>query len=224
MTPHGAWQAQQREHHAHAQAAYEAQRELAENAERVARAQQELQRAASRALVWSLAGLALCCAFVPSVVGLVLGLKARATARDNDLETPTSATTAMLLGALGIAFGLGVVTLGVLDSRRKAARVATIEVELGDSARAPDLKQRTACLLSEKRLVTEGWEKSTAIDGFECDGRLQAKGDRAVLSGIRFKLSSSPRVLAACLVLGERWSVAGFSTAECSEAEFQPKK
>jgi sRNA-binding protein len=220
MTPHGAWQAQAQQHHAHAQAAYEAQREQAEQFERAAAAKRDVQQSATRALYWSLGGLVGCFCFVPSIVAVVLALKARKAAQENEFEVPTSATTALVLGLVGVVMGIGLITIGVVQDQKRSARVEAIEKQLGDSARSSPLAQLTACLLAEKRLLTEGWDGSKTIDEVECDGRLQQTGDRAVLSGLRFEQSQKRIVLAACLQKGERWSVAGFSTIECNEKQY----
>lgn len=222
MTPHGAWQAQQQQQHAHAQAAYELHREHVETLGRAEAAKRDLQQASTRALYWSIGGLVLCCGFIPSAVGLVLALKARSTARENDLEVPNTATTALVLALVGVLLGLGIVTIAVVDAQKRSARLEEIERLLGDGPKNPKLEQKTACLLAERRLLTEGWETNKSFNDFECDGALQQTGERAVLKDLRFESSQTRIVVSACLQKGERWSVGSFSKNQCVEPEPQP--
>jgi hypothetical protein len=224
MTPHGAWHAQQQKQHEHAQAAYQLHREHTEQLERAAAAKLELKNASSRALYWSLGGLVTCCAFVPSIVGLVFALKARKLANATGLAVPGSATTALVLSLVGVLSGLGIVGIAVQDAQERSARLEEIEKLLGEGPKQAVLAQPIGCLLAERRLLTEGWKTNKSFSDFECDGRLQQTADRGVLSGIRFEVGQERPVLAACLQKGERWSVRGFSTTECKEPEFQPPK
>ncbi|HEX2735255.1 MAG TPA: zinc ribbon domain-containing protein [Polyangiaceae bacterium] len=220
VTAQGAWHAKQAELQASVEAAAALAEQQRQRLELQAQAKTELDRSATRALFWSLGGLVLCCAFVPSIVGIAMALRARKLAHAHGLPIPSSVTVALVMAILGPLCGAGLIAIGALDSQKREARIAEIDATLGDAVTQAELTQKNACLLAEKRFLTDGFEGNKSFDRFECDGKLLPTQARAVLNGMRVTVSSKPLVLSACLSKGERWSVAGFSRNECKEPEF----
>jgi hypothetical protein len=167
-----------------------------------------LEKTARQALIWSVAGLVFCCTLLPSVVGLVLSLRARRLAQQSSLVLPTSATLALLLSGLGLLLGVVTLVFGALDERRRSERIAAIDTQLGQTHAAGVLSHMTACLLTERRLLSDGYADSRSLDAFECDGRLEHSGDRARLESVRVELGSNKYALDVCFERAERWRVA----------------
>lgn len=74
---------------------------------RAAGPQQGTSGLAIGALVCSLVGLVLCCFFVPSVVGTILGAVAMNDTKRTGQQGHGMAVTGLIVGAVGIAFGIG---------------------------------------------------------------------------------------------------------------------
>jgi hypothetical protein len=206
QTAYGYHQAQQAAFHQQQAGLAEQARAGQERAER----QQALEKKARYALFWSLGGVVLCC-FPAAIVGMVLGLNVKGTARKSDLVAPGSATVAVVVGVVALLlFGAGVVVY-VHDSRELNARIAVLEAETEPARAAERVDQRLACGLTELELLKNGFAGTSGINisGFECNGKLEQSGERAQLFDVQFRSSSSePRkVVAACLVRGARWSV-----------------
>jgi hypothetical protein len=200
---------------------------FAQHAAQVTRARQEDERRAAAeplrkkslyALVCSLLGTLFCC--VPlTVLGVVLGLRAKALARQHQLVAPVSSTAAVVLGAFGALLFVVVVALFFLDQHRHEQRVEQLSRAIERAAGAATLDQRTACTLAEHRLLVDGWQDKPglSISDFECAGKVEQDGDRAVLRDVRFRASPDPRTsVKVCLSRGTRWSVAEVRAAgEC---------
>ncbi len=194
------------------QAAYQQHAAHAEHAQRAQQSQlrqQALTRKAQHALFWSLGGMFTCC-FPAAIVGLVMGLNVKSTAKRENVIAPGTSTAAVVLGCFALALFCSGVVLYITDSRRTEARIATLQAKVDSAPGDAALDQPLACALTELELLKEGFAGTSglSISGFECNGKLARTVDSAVLSDVRFRTSSSERHnVAACLSHGARWSV-----------------
>lgn len=219
-TPYGAHLEHQAKQHALNIDLLKQQQEHASDQQRRDEAKRSLDRTSKLSLIWSIAGLVMCCMFVPSVVALVFGTRARKMAHKYQLVLPTSATAGLFLGLIGLVGGVGLIWIGVTEDRARTQRIAAIDRELGDRARMPTLEHAVACLLAEKRLQQGAFRGTGSIDAFECDGKLEQTSDHATLRNLRFTKSNDNFVVKVCLEKGERWSVSGFRlNATCNEPD-----
>jgi hypothetical protein len=172
-------------------------------------------------MYWGIAGWVLCCFFVPSVIAVVLGFRARRMARRYDLVIPTTATLGLVFGAIGVLSGIGLITIGVLKDYQRDSEVEEIDAQLVGKLETPRLDQPTACLLAKRSLLRGEYQsKDGSLDSFDCDGKLTVSGDEAVLEDLRFARSSTRETVRVCLTRGQRWSVVGFRQhADCQETD-----
>jgi hypothetical protein len=220
MTPYGAQLQHQQNQLAAHRDALDAHRENAEAWQRNQDAKASLARTSKHALIWSGAGALLCCAFVPSTVGIVMGMRARKMAKEYGLVLPATATIGLILGVVGVLMGAGLITVGIIEGIKRDDRLAAISQQLGDSASKQELAHRTACLLAERRLLQGGFRDDKSVDEFECDGKLTVDGDQASLDGIRFERGGDLLTVTACLERGKRWAVGSFRVdASCAEPD-----
>lgn len=203
QTAHGRYQAERA-------AAYREQADAAERArraeEREAR-QRALSKKGQHSLFWSLGGALTCC-LPAGLVGFVLALNVKSAAKRENFVAPITSTVALVLGVASLAtFGAGV-ALYIHDSRATDARIAELRAKVDSAPASEQLEQPLACALSELELLQEGFGGTIGlnIEGFECAGRVEQRGDRARLESVRFKTGSNERrTVAACLVRGARW-------------------
>ncbi len=188
-------------------------------------AKASLARTSKHALIWSGAGVVVCCAFAPSVVGVVMGLRARKMAKKYELVLPVTATIGLILGVMGVLLGALLLSVGILDGMERDDRLAAIAKELGDSAAKEKLDHRTACLLAERRLLQGGFRDDKTVENFECDGQLSQDDRHASLINVRFERGGDLLVVTACLERGARWSVQQFRLkATCDEPDDTAKQ
>jgi len=198
--------------HAERQQAYAHQAAQADQAryaaERHAR-QQALDKKALHAMGWSLGGSALCCVPV-AIVGLVMGLGVRSTAKKEGLVAPLTSTVAVVSAVVGmLVFGLAL-ALGIQQQREADARIAVLKAASEGVRDRETIDQRLGCALAELALLQDGFDGKTRIEAFECNGKLTQNGETAELLDVRFRTSSSVsdrHAVTACLVRGSRWSV-----------------
>src|SRR5690606_28185378 len=126
ITAHGSQLQQQQQHLAVQREALGVQREHAEAWQqsqeawqRKQEAKASLARTSKHALIWSGAGALVCCAFVPSIVGIVMGLRARKMAKKYELVLPVTATIGLILGVVGMLLGASLLTFGFLESMER---------------------------------------------------------------------------------------------------------
>jgi hypothetical protein len=194
------------------QAAYQAHAAQAEHA-RLAHEQQQrrlaLAKKSQHAMIWSVAGMFTCC-FPAAIVGIVMGLNVKGAAKRDNAVAPGSSTVAVVLGVCALAlFGVGA-AMYVHDSRKTEARIGELSAQVNGASASETIDQRLACALTELELLKEGFAGTGGINisGFECSGKLEQSAERAKLSDVRFRTSSSERrTVAACLFRGARWSV-----------------
>ena len=219
-------QRQQEAYHAALHAQYQHHQEQ----QRFGQAQQALKRTANWSLYWGLAGMLFCCAFVPSLIAVVLGVRARRVAREHRLVVPTAGTVGLVLGSLGLVLGLAMVAIGVVEKLKKNERIESIEAELEGKLEGIGLKHEHACLLAELRLRKGDFRDSDNVEDIDCSGRLIAPDPtasydpkdppQAVLEGLRFEQSSKHFTVRACFEHGARWRVTGFRLkAGCDEPD-----
>jgi hypothetical protein len=221
ITPFGVHQQHlQQQHAAHAHA-FQLQREHQEGEQKRAEAQREVKRAADASLYWGIGGLLFCCAFIPSVMAIVFGLRARKLARRRDLVIPTNSTLGLAFGAVGVLAGAGIITIGIVENVKRDAEIESIDAKLEGKLEQAALTQPTACLLAKRSLLKgEFKDSNSAPDTFDCDGKLTVTGEKAVLEDLRFKRSSTQERVRVCFEHGARWRVTGFrQDASCDQAE-----
>lgn len=221
VTPFGLQQqhaAQQQAAQAHA---FQLHREYQEAQQKQLDANRSLKRTADASLYWGIGGIVACCFFVPSAIAMVLGLRARKMARRYDLVIPTNATMGLVLGSVGIAFGLFMVGLVIVQNYEREATLAEIETQLAGKLERTTIDQPTACLLAKRSLLKGEFKNSdTPPDNFDCDGALSVDGNSAVLEDVKFTRSSTRFTVRACLKRGARWSVSGFrENNACSDLD-----
>jgi hypothetical protein len=182
-------------------------------------ASSSLQSTANLALYWGIGGLVGCLCFIPSCVALVMGFRARTMARKYALVLPVNATAGLVLGFLGLLFGAGLISLGVISDLKKQERIEALDRQLRNLDN-PKLDHATACGLVEKRLLQKGFAGDSRPSDIECDGKLVQNENRASLENVRFTANSNETVVRACLEYGARWSVLGFrKRASCDEPD-----
>ncbi|MEN9581437.1 MAG: hypothetical protein RJA70_4446 [Pseudomonadota bacterium] len=219
MTPLGQQQQYYQQHHQAHLETLERHQELQDEARRLADARASVTRTANFSLYWGVGGLLGCFCLVPSLIALVLGLRARKLSKKYALVLPLNATLGPVLGLIGLLFGTLVIGIAVHAERTRAAQIAALEARLGDLSQTK-LQHATACDLAQRRLLTEGFAGSTNIEDFECDGKLLQDGTSATLEAIRLKTGSDHHTVRACLEYGARWSVSGFrKQALCSQPD-----
>lgn len=219
-TPYGAYLEQHQHLRAAELEALRVQQQQVHQQRLQTEAKVSLDRTARHSLYWSFAGLALCCALVPSVVGIVMGFRARKMASKYHLVLPVQATAGLVVGWLGLLLGVSLLVFAALDAQARAERIRAIDRELGERAAGPDLSHAVACLLAEKRLLQGGFRDDKTFDAFECDGRLEQQGSDATLHDIRIDHDNQLISLKACLTRGQRWSVSSFRrSAACHQPD-----
>jgi hypothetical protein len=167
-------------------AAEQAEREAKARADQEARTREDaaLQKSAKTAFYWSLMGFVAWCLGIPSVVGLVLGMRTRGRAHRAGAATPGYATVAVVLGTIGtVIFGL-LVIIGIRQVRMDFARRTELMAAIETGARAEKLETAAACALVELQLRTHGVGGHTRQQIPECPVIAQA-GETASLTGIR---------------------------------------
>lgn len=215
--------AQQRESHVAEQARVHAQwaQQQAQAVE-----QRRIQGLATQSLLWSIAGIVLCC--VPlGIVGIVQGLRARSASVARSLPVPGLAKVGLWLGIASCLTSIGVWTwAGVSaakDEERANARAAEIEKAVGAKAEAETLDRTVACQLAEVHTLRNGWngKRGYTLERFECPGKLEQAADRAELQDFRLYEQSGTdkehRVF-VCFKRGGRWFVDSLSETPCSVA------
>ncbi len=208
----------ERQHRAHLEA-LEKHHALHGEAQRQAEAQASLKRTANFSLFWGIGGFLLCVCFIPSVVAVVLGLRARTMSKKYGLVLPANATVGLALGAVGLLSGASLIVIGIVSDMKKQARIDELDAQL-QKASEQTLDQPTACRLTEKRLLQKGFGGDKSVDEFECDGKLVQNGTRATLESVRFEADTKDVTVRACLEYGARWSVQGFRVnAACDQPD-----
>jgi hypothetical protein len=215
-TPAAAFARQRREQEAQAQlrAAATAQEQAA------AAARARLEATAGQALGWSIAGLVICCLPL-AVIGVVQGLRARSMAAAARVPLPGKATVGLALGLLATLSSISAVTWAIRDGNRQeeyaAARLAVLRQKIDAHAGAPVLDHDTACALAEAHAIESGHDGhlGRTLEHFECVGKLAVDHDRAELSDLRFRWSSTTYDTSACFKYGARWYVGELRSGPC---------
>lgn len=173
-------------------------------------ARESLGRTSTHALVWSIVGMIVCCPPIPSIVGLVMSLRARKMARKYTLVLPATATAGLAMSLVGISIFTLFVIYIVTEERRVSARQSELAKIVDAYGAGPTLDERTACALAESRLLEDGWGETgkLSVDDFRCPGRVIQRGNNARLEDITFKGTKKSRpVLTGCYHRGSRWTL-----------------
>jgi hypothetical protein len=169
-------------------------------------------KTARHALGWSLAGFFTCC-FPLSLVGLVLGFRARTLSASQKMVVPVASTIAIALSSLALAAFLVFAVWFGMDQAALSERVGELTGRVSAGDANPVLVQETACDLAELRIRTDGWKDDDpiVIDGFDCPGQVEQKDAEAELPDFSFNTSSNGRVtVTVCYKRGARWTVKAF--------------
>jgi hypothetical protein len=171
------------------------------------RATQEIARAGTRAILWSVLGLLACCLPIGPIVGLVMSRGAAQLAKKHGLDS-SRATLGLAVSASCLLICVGmwifIVVLGVKESNHKAELLSVVEAGAGK----PALSAPTACALAELELMeTKFGDFSYANHDFHCSSDLTLKGDDARLLGSYFMKESKRVPVVACFHKTARWSV-----------------
>jgi Tfp pilus assembly protein PilV len=206
QTPYGYQQAQHAAYYQQQAVHAEQARADQERAQR----RQALEKKSKQALIWSIAGMLVCC-FPAALVGLVMGLNVKSAAKRDHISAPGSATVAVVVGVLALAVFAGLSVLYVRDTQATNARIAVLEAQVEAARGNERIDQQLGCALTELELLKEGFDGTSGINisGFECNGKLAQNGDHAQLFDVHFHTSASQprRNASACLVRGARWSI-----------------
>jgi hypothetical protein len=178
------------------------------------------EKSARHALIWSLVGAFVCC-FPLSIVGLVLGLRARKEALQQKITVPVASTLAIVISALVINLSLAFGIWFGIDQARLDDRIKELTARISARDTEEVLAQQTACDMAELRILTDGWadDSSIVIDGFDCPGKVIQRETDAELPDFSFNTSSYARVtVTVCYKRGARWTVKAFREgAGCPE-------
>jgi hypothetical protein len=221
VTTFGLQQQHAAQHQAAQAHAFQLHREYQRAQQKQFDANRSLKRTADASLYWGIGGLVACCFFIPSAIAMVLGVRARKMARRYDLVIPTNATIGLVLGSVGIGFGLFMIGIVIVQNHERESTLAEIETQLAGKLERATIDQPTACLLAKRSLLKGEFNNSdTPPDDFDCDGALTLDGDSGVLEDVKFTRSSTRFTVRACLKRGARWSVSGFrQNNACSDPD-----
>ncbi len=188
------------------------QADLAREEDEIQSAQKALDKSATAALVWSIVGLVVCCIPIPGIVAIVLGRRVRIRSAARGWVPASTATAAMVLGAVNLCIFATFVVLVSNQMKELTELKAALHAKAEAGANAKALAQPTACALAELRLLEDGWQEhmgsNTMAETFECDGKFETQGDTGVLKNLSFKDTKKGRIsLDACLLRGERWHI-----------------
>lgn len=169
-----------------------------------------VETSSKNAFYASILGVVICCLPAGSVVGIVMGLKARKTAATLGASAPWQSMAAIVLGVFWLGFFTLALVMGAVTEREKAERVAAIRAATKDAASQATLDAATACSLIELTLLEGGAGlKGGAVRVFHCEGKLEVDGDRAVMKDLEYARSTAdqPKRVDGCLSRGSRWKV-----------------
>jgi hypothetical protein len=215
-TPAGVAAHQRAEQERHSQAQWHAQAQYQQQVV----ANRRLDSASTQSLVWSLVAIVLCCTPM-SVVGIVMGARARTIAAQTSAPVPGKATAGLVLGILGTLWSLGFFAWAMIqsqmDEEATGERIATIEKQLGDKASQAELSHDTACDLAEVYTLRNGWagNRGHSLKDFECVGKLTPTRDRAELEDFQFRYLGSSYRVHACFKRGAKWYVTELRNDAC---------
>lgn len=172
----------------------------------------ELEKSARTAFYASILGVVVCCLPVGSLVGIVMGLKARKTAAALGAPAPWQSMAAIVLGVFWLGFVALALVMGVVGEREKAARIATLRDGIKETVRKSELDTPTACALAEIALLEGGvgqGQGSLSLDRFRCDGAVEVSGATAVLKDVEFarQVSKPTKTVDACFTFRSKWRV-----------------
>lgn len=180
-----------------------------------------IQGTATQSLIWSIAGVVLCCLPL-GVVGIVQGLRARSASLARAFPVPGTAKVGLWLGIASCLTSIGFFTWAAIsasnDEARARARAAEIDRLVGARAQSATLESSVACQLAEARTLQSGWDnrRGYTFDRFECPGRLTQTGDVAQLEDFRFHATSEEVRVFVCFKRGARWYVDTLSATSCA--------
>jgi hypothetical protein len=175
-----------------------------------ARAQAALDDNARLAFKWAIAGLVLCCIPIPAIVALVMAVRTQAAAKRHDNVVPGRATAALVISVATLALFCGAVALYLVDSLRKESRTRELQDTVERTWTSTVIDQTTGCALTELKLIQDGFEGKSWTSGnrFSCHGKIEQKGERAVLHDGEARIGSGDAArVTACMKRGERWMV-----------------
>lgn len=181
-----------------------------------------LARNAKRSLLWGLVSVPTCCFFVPGILAVAFGRRARAQSLELRVPFPRTALLGSSLGGVAVTLGLVVIALGVWDWKLREDRVTTIDRELGNAVHAPSLDTKTACLLVERSLLVDGWHRERRVREISCWQPFVQEGNQASVSHVQFMIDGERFVAKACLSRSSEgtWTVTGFrNRASCIEPD-----
>ncbi|MBN9161638.1 MAG: hypothetical protein J0I07_11800 [Myxococcales bacterium] len=218
--------AQQRESQVAEQARVHAQWASAAQQQAHAVEQRRIQGIATQSLLWSIAGIVLCCLPL-GVIGIVQGLRARSASVARSLPVPGLAKVGLWLGIASCLTSVVLVTWGGLsaaeDEERANARAAELEKAVGTRAELETLDRTAACQLAEAHTLRNGWndKRGYSLERFECPGKLEQAADRAELQDFRvYERSGNDKEhrVFVCFKRGGRWFVDSLSKTPCGVA------
>ncbi len=171
----------------------------------------EIGRSARLSIIFSIVGIVTCCVPIASVIGIVLGWRARLLARENGAPMPASAMIGAVVGSLTLIFGLGIDFALAWSIHTDHVREEELRAQTATSSQATQLSQTTACALAELFIREHGFQGKKSLSRVSCDGRIQQDNDKAVLETVRIQQTDGVSVRDACLRRGERWYVTDLS-------------
>jgi hypothetical protein len=200
------------------EARFAAQVELDE--QDVVRSRSDVDSSATKALVFGLLGVVVCC-FPLSIAGILYGLQSKRLAERGGVPLPVTAAIGIGLSVFGLLALLGFAVWFGHDMMEVNERIDALKAKVAQTDAAPELAQTTACDLAELRILEDGYggKDAIVIDGFECPGTVvYGRSDRAELTAISFHASSQRITVKVCFEKGARWSVASLrQTTACGD-------
>lgn len=196
-----------------------------ENLEHAQRATHEetVRKAGLHSIIWSLAGVFVCC-FPLSLVGLLKALTARKQARLHDMPVPGTAWASLVLSGFGLVMTAVMGVWFAIDSAALERRKEEVAAVAAAGAGRQLLLPETACAFAELEVLENGYSDLAAIslDSVECLGVLKLQGDQASLGDIRLRGTGKTHYdVRACFARGSKWYLKALvpTSAGCSPAE-----
>lgn len=181
----------------------------------------QAQRTASRALIAALLGVVPCFCCIPSVVAIVMALRARSEARRYDEPMPGTAVVSLFLAAVVLAIFSTAMILAQVERAERDKRIAALRKDVAGQLEEEKIKLGAACKLAEIKLLEGGYEGGTRLENVDCaPAKLDQQGEYLALADVRVKLPATTEMLTFCMKKRERWSVERVvpSTSRCNSA------
>lgn len=165
----------------------------------------EVRRNARNSLIWTGAGMVLCCA--PSGwVGGFFAWRSLSVAKKHGISGPISAYLSLVLAVLGTAVSITTCVAFKLDQAEKSDRRENAETRAEAGRKLATLDPKTACALVEAHMLSESPSMTTSAE-LSCKGPLTVTGNVARFANVIAMETSKSTTYRACFARSARWYV-----------------